>query len=200
MMTTEEVNDKVVANIKLVYYAVNKLWESKNFRRFFMKNIGDREDAVSMGKLVLYKAIRLYNPAKGCFSNYVVKSIFKSLWKACNTQGTICSPGYSRNHKISPGLAKQLAASRRITNLDKVSEPTDKRYLPDENQSTSDLLSSLNELPSEEKDIVSMFYGIGHRKPSKTGHISRQLKISRLRVENGLQQGLSKITASLSLK
>ncbi len=196
--TNEQLNSVVLSNIKLVSFTVGKLWKSPKFRRFFTKHVGTYDDAYSMATLVLYRAAELHNSSKGSFSNYAVKSMIRSLWKACHREGVIRCPGYSTGSQISEETRSLVSKSREVINSNKISVHSDSEYSIQRDIETVSLLEKMKELSYDERKALQMKFGVGCAGKSKSQKtIARSIKCAENKIPAIIESSICKLRRML---
>ena len=84
-MTTEERNELVLQNEKLIWFTI---------RKYHFDFLGDREDLYQEGCIALMRAIDNYNKEEGELSTYAIKSIKNHLYRYVNENNLIRRPEY----------------------------------------------------------------------------------------------------------
>lgn len=166
-MTREEI-DLIENNYKLVYFVVNK---------YFKKlNIETKEDLVSEGFLSLVRKAKYYNPDRGSFSTFIVRTIYLDLIRYLQTHVNKHTSEVSLNDNIAEDL----------TYMDIISDNQDDlKYV--------DLYDSLNKLPKQKYKIITEVFLEGKSQVE----VAREMGISRQRINVIVNQTLNELKENL---
>jgi RNA polymerase sigma factor (sigma-70 family) len=148
---------------KFTYLVTMKTGKYKSFSNY--------EDLNQEGMEALVKAMKNYNPSKGCFFWWGHRYIDTRISRSANLHTTIRYP-----LKVAKATAPHKESILPLL--------IEEQYCPDKELETSQTIhaieTALNILNEEQKNIINLAYGFNGEKPLSINKICKRLNISRL--------------------
>lgn len=154
------------------------------------KGFYNYEDLNQEGLEALIKAMKNYNPAKGCWFWWAHKYIETRIARSANLHTTIRYPlkfaKANPPHK-EPGLPLLI----------------EKRFCPDKNLENAETLlvieRAMKHLNKEQKDVINLAFGFTGDKPLSINKICKKMNVSRLAVIKTVNSALSVLKQNINL-
>ena len=154
------------------------------------KAFSNYEDLNQEGFEALIKAMKTFNPKKGCFFAWAHNYIGTRISRSANLHTTIRYP---------LKVAKENAPHKEAVMPVMIEE----RYCPDkemENYQTNNAIEkALDALTKEQKEVINLAYGIDGSKPMSINKICKKLNISRLSCIKTINSALSSMKENIKI-
>jgi RNA polymerase sigma factor (sigma-70 family) len=153
------------------------------------KKFSNYPDLEQDGFEALLMSFNTYNPEKGPFSYWADQYIKTRVCRAANAHSTIRVP-IKKARDVKPYKTSTMP----------IMEDTGKDPFEslEEQESCISLMSVVDELPSEQRDVVTMTYGLNGSRPNTAGNVMERLSISRQQYTKLLTQAKTTIKKQLS--
>lgn len=137
----------------------------------------------------LLMSLNTYKPEKGLFSIWADFYIKTRVSRAANAHSTIRVP-IKKARDVKPYKTSSMP----------IMEDTGKNPFEalEEQESCNSLMSAVDELPPEQREVVTMTYGLNGSRPNTAGNVMERLSISRQQYTKLLTQAKSAIKKQLS--
>jgi len=152
------------------------------------KKFSNYPDLEQEGFEALLMSIDTYKPDKGHFKYWADWYIKTRVSRAANAHSTIRVP-IKKAREVKPYKTSSMPIME-----DPGKNPFDEL---EEQQSCNSLMSAVDALPPEQRDVVTMTYGLGVQ-PSTAGNVMERLSITRQQYTKLLNQAKSTIKKQLS--
>lgn len=154
------------------------------------KAFSNYEDLNQEGFEALIKAMKTFNPKKGCFFAWAHNYIGTRISRSANLHTTIRFP-----LKVAKANAPHKEAVMPIM--------IEERYCPDkemEDSQTNQAINNVfNSLTKEQKEVISLAYGFDGDKPMSINKICKKLNISRLSCIKTINNALSSMKENIKI-
>ena len=169
-------------NLRLVAHVVKKY-----------SGAGEADDLISVGSIGLIKGVQTYEYGKGSqLATYVARCIENEILMYIRA---------NKKHRCNVSLSESVGSDKDgndITLIDVLSVPAETVLEEVENKVLMDKIREcVRELPTRERIIITLRYGLNGALPYTQLQVAQKLKISRSYVSRIEKKVLSKISAQL---
>lgn len=181
-LTTELKRHEQICIEKFKYLVTMKTGRYKAFSNY--------EDLNQEGFEALIKAMKTFNPKKGCFFAWAHNYIGTRISRSANLHTTIRFP-----LKVAKANTPHKESVMPVM--------IEERYCPDkemeESQTNQAITNALANLTKEQKEVISLAYGFDGDKPMSINKICKKLSISRLSCIKTINSALSSMKENIKI-
>lgn len=181
-LTTELKRHEQICIEKFKYLVTMKTGRYKAFSNY--------EDLNQEGFEALIKAMKTFNPKKGCFFAWAHNYIGTRISRSANLHTTIRFP-----LKVAKANTPHKESVMPVM--------IEERYCPDkemeESQTNQAITNALAALTKEQKEVISLAYGFDGDKPMSINKICKKLSISRLSCIKTINSALSSMKENIKI-
>ena len=188
--TTKSKKDKIIYDnyLKIVFEKFSYIVDihCKKYKRYT-----NFEDLQQEGSLGLHIALNNFSPVRS-------KNFFKLAHWYISTRIRRAA----NKHDVMHMPAKKTGIYTHLNRINEIPDAIDERQDPHERLESSiiskDVKAAISKLPSLEKKIVSLYFGINEKKNNSIYTICNQIKLPRLKVVEALKSACEKLSEKLN--